>query len=662
MTDLGNDLEDVADGLDSIENAIIKRKEQLKDINNFLEIFDETNEDSHEILPKILKSFPSFFRFPKLISVRLDYGKVGYKTENFEIGSDSDEIAKHAKILEKEFRIKVYYNEGKVFTEYETLLFKRITKVIELYLENTRLKEKRRLLTTFYREILNAIKNGVWVSNEKEIITYCNSGMEKIAGAPIEQIIGKNVLKDFHEETVKIFKKYYLEAKNESKPVRYKNILVHTPSGRKSIQSGWLIPRIKDGKYNGMVCTIDDITEKHQIKEQLDEKKSLYEAIISSNSIGVALVDMKGHPLETNDYLREMFGYSAEELRQMHFKEFTHPHDKEKDLTLYKELIAGKRDFYHIEKRYIHKDGSIVWGYLTATLIRDSKGHPNYVISLVQDITEKKHTEQKLRKSKENLKELNQQLESKVKERTRELTESRKKYKQAFERVNFYKNLITHDMSNILQNIYSSVELVLLYRENPSYGEELNDIIKVLKEQTIRGINFIKNARNLANIENKHQKLEKVDLLDEVEETVRLFKTSYLSRELDIKIKSEMDQVFIKANDLINDIIENLISNSIKYNDSQKVEIKIKIAKQIKDDTQYIRVEVIDNGIGIPDNRKKDIFNQVRNKKFSRSGMGLGLSLVKTIIHIFHGKIWVKNRIKNDHTKGSKFILLLPEF
>ncbi|TXT65011.1 MAG: putative Histidine kinase [Promethearchaeota archaeon] len=662
MTDLGNKLEDKADVLDSIENEKSNRKEQLKEINNFLEIFDESNEGENETLSKIPQSFPKFFRFPKSISLRLDYGNEGYKTKNFETGSDSDEISRYTTILGKRLRIKVYYNGGKIFTEYETLLFKRITKIIKLYLENTRLKEKKRLLTTFYREILNAIKNGVWVSDEKEIITYCNSAMQTIAGVPVEQIIGKNVLTDFHHETVKIFKNYYIKARNSLKPVKYKNIPVDTPSGRKSIQSGWLIPRIKDGKYNGMICTIDDLTEKYQIKEQLDEKKSLYEAIVFSNSIGVAVVDMKGHPLEINDYLLEMFGYSAEELRKMHFKEFTFPKDKGKDLGLYKELIAGKRDFYHIEKRYIHKDGSIVWGYLTATLIRDSQGQPNYVISLVQDITEKKHTEQKLRKSKENLKELNQKLELKVKERTQELSQSRKKYKQAFKRVNFYKNLITHDMSNILQNIYSSVELVLLYRENPSYSDELNDIINVLKEQTIRGINFIKNARNLANLENKQQKLQKIDLLDEIEDTVRIFETSFLSRELDIKIKSEINQVFIKANELINDVIENLLSNSIKYNDSKKVEIRIKISTQIKEDTHYVRVEVIDNGIGIPDNRKKEIFNQIRNKKYSRSGMGLGLSLVKTIVHIFDGKIWVENRIKNDYTMGSKFILLLPEY
>lgn len=121
-------------------------------------------------------------------------------------------------------------------------------------------------------------------------------------------------------------------------------------------------------------------------------------------------------------------------------------------------------------------------------------------------------------------------------------------------------------------------------------------------------------------------------------------------------------EVKIKVNNLISEIFENLISNSIRYNDSSIVIIIIHISRKTIEKKDYIRLEFIDNGIGISDNRKGYIFNQMKGNQFSRRGMGLGLSLVNTIVNIFKGKIWVENRIEDDYTKGSKFILLLPEY
>ena len=115
---------------------------------------------------------------------------------------------------------------------------------------NTNLKE-------FYKTILDHIINGVWVSDKDDIIFYTNKGMETIAGVPAERIIGAMVLNDFPESTLKYFRSYYLKAKDTLKPVYYEAVPVTTPSSRQSYQSGWLVPRIKDGIYDGMGKTLD---------------------------------------------------------------------------------------------------------------------------------------------------------------------------------------------------------------------------------------------------------------------------------------------------------------------------------------------------------------------------------------------------------------------
>ncbi|MBN1215272.1 MAG: ATP-binding protein [Candidatus Lokiarchaeota archaeon] len=90
------------------------------------------------------------------------------------------------------------------------------------------------------------------------------------------------------------------------------------------------------------------------------------------------------------------------------------------------------------------------------------------------------------------------------------------------------------------------------------------------------------------------------------------------------------------------------------------VQIEINIRYHYNQNSSYYRLEFIDNGIGIEDNRKKSIFHRIKRQKEDLSGMGLGLLLVKKIIDLYNGKIWVENRIKDDFSQGSKFIIDLP--
>jgi PAS domain S-box-containing protein len=94
-------------------------------------------------------------------------------------------------------------------------------------------------------------------------------------------------------------------------------------------------------------------------------------------AIGIALVDMQGHPVRANSALEQILGYSAEELAGMVFTDFTHPDDVSADWELFEELIAGDRDNYQLEKRYFRKDGRLIWGDLAVSLVRDEAGNPS---------------------------------------------------------------------------------------------------------------------------------------------------------------------------------------------------------------------------------------------------------------------------------------------
>ncbi|HET9985649.1 MAG TPA: PAS domain S-box protein [Longimicrobiales bacterium] len=115
-------------------------------------------------------------------------------------------------------------------------------------------------------------------------------------------------------------------------------------------------------------------------------------------AIGMAIVGVDGRWLRVNPVLCELLGYAAEELLDRRFQDITHPDDVARDLAQARRLLAGERTSDQIEKRYIRKDGRIVWMQRTASLVRDAAGEPLYYVSQLQDISERKAAEAEIRR------------------------------------------------------------------------------------------------------------------------------------------------------------------------------------------------------------------------------------------------------------------------
>jgi PAS domain S-box-containing protein len=112
--------------------------------------------------------------------------------------------------------------------------------------------------------------------------------------------------------------------------------------------------------------------------------------------IGIAILNFNGNPLITNAYLQNLLQYSGKELRRLTFRDFTHPHDVASDSRLYEELVAGLRQEYKVDKRYIRKDGEIVNAKATVSMIFDKYNKKKYILAFVEDVTEQLKIEKKL--------------------------------------------------------------------------------------------------------------------------------------------------------------------------------------------------------------------------------------------------------------------------
>lgn len=131
------------------------------------------------------------------------------------------------------------------------------------------------------------------------------------------------------------------------------------------------------------------------------ESENLFQTLFENASIGVSIIDNQGCPFVTNRRLQRIIGYTGEQLRQMSFLDFTLPDDRDKDWELFNQLKDGKINFYQLEKRYIHKDGHLVWVDLTVSMVKDNEGIPFGIVCMIQDITGQKFAQEALRESEE---------------------------------------------------------------------------------------------------------------------------------------------------------------------------------------------------------------------------------------------------------------------
>jgi diguanylate cyclase (GGDEF)-like protein/PAS domain S-box-containing protein len=121
-----------------------------------------------------------------------------------------------------------------------------------------------------------------------------------------------------------------------------------------------------------------------------------FRTLFEGASIGIARLGRDERAADTNPALEELLGYSAAELAAMSFREFTHPEDVERSAELYGEMMAGRRDAYQLEVRFVRRDQNEVWGQITAVLERDGDGRPAFAVTMIENITQRKVAESAL--------------------------------------------------------------------------------------------------------------------------------------------------------------------------------------------------------------------------------------------------------------------------
>lgn len=212
-----------------------------------------------------------------------------------------------------------------------------------------------------------------------------------------------------------------------------------------------------------------EVATRRKSEEASRRSEERFRATFDEAAIGFAQVAPDGRWLRVNHKLCEIVGYTREELLTMTFQEITHPEDLETDLGLVRQVLAGELQTYSLEKRYIRKDGAVIWINVTVSLVRDGLNQPSYFISGVEDITAWKHAEEAIR-------ELNASLEGRVAERTAQL-------EAAVRDLEAFSYSVSHDLRAPLRSI-DGFSRILIAQHAAELSPEAREYLQIVRTGT----------------------------------------------------------------------------------------------------------------------------------------------------------------------------------
>lgn len=253
--------------------------------------------------------------------------------------------------------------------------------------------EKKLAQERFTRAFRNAPTATIITTFEEGRIVEVNDRFERLSEFTRDELIGRTVIE--LGLWVNLDDRARLLAQvSQHGLVRNFETLLRTKSGKVCVVSASVTTIELEGKPC-LLANLLDITERKQMEQALRESEEAFRMLFEANPLGIGLYRPDGTFLRCNAALQKLLGYSAEELKTV---DPTHPDDRAEGAQLFREVAEGRRDGYCRQKRYIRKDGRVIWANLTAAAVHDAKGDVRYIVLIAEDVTDRKHAEEALQK------------------------------------------------------------------------------------------------------------------------------------------------------------------------------------------------------------------------------------------------------------------------
>ena len=512
-------------------------------------------------------------------------------------------------------------------------------KVLNADLE-TQVEERTLQLTTekaILEAVLNSIQEGIVVMRSDGQIVLSNPAASQIYTLEPTR---RQHLNGGHPNDLHSHLELFVNRALQGEVFTDQQLTIHCPNGEEkwvSMSGAAVQDRVLDAQL--AVTTTRDITKRKQAEaairereEALRQNEAKFRALFERAALSISLVDLQARIRSTNPVFEIMLGYSAEEMRcDTWLADCSHPDDMATDLEFFRELVAGKRDYYKMEKRYFHKDGHLVWGFLTVSLVKDCAGKPLFAFAMVEDITLRKQAEIELRQAKE-----------------------------AAEAGSQAKSVFLATMSHELRTPLTAILGMSKLLGQEIYGglnSKQKEYITCIHQSGKHLLELINDILDISKVEAGKEELTLVPL------DIRGLCGSCLAMvqeqadEKGLKLQSQIDtqaDVCIADERRLKQMLLNLLRNAIKFTPAGGVSLAV---QKVPQGTEFT---VSDTGIGIAPEQMPLLFqafsqlDSCLNRQYEGTGLGLALTHQLALLH--GGNVTVQSTLG----EGSRFTLFLP--
>jgi PAS domain S-box-containing protein len=279
--------------------------------------------------------------------------------------------------------------------------------------ERKKAEQERNRITQQMQQLLDFTGQGLYGIDMQGNCTFMNRATCEMVGYRAEEALGRNMHELVHHHKpdgspypVDQCPIYLAIRKGEG--CRAGNEVMWRRDGTLIPVEYSSFPILDGGKITGAVVTISDVTERLRTQETLREREQLFRTIFENAPIGISLCKVAGPQYFTNPALHQMLGCTAEDLSSVEkWDQLVHPEDRTWTAQRYAELLEGKREYDEYEQRFVRPDGRIVTADGRFSVVRDAAREPQYLLNMTEDITERKASEDLLRKREEELRHAN---------------------------------------------------------------------------------------------------------------------------------------------------------------------------------------------------------------------------------------------------------------
>jgi PAS domain S-box-containing protein len=513
------------------------------------------------------------------------------------------------------------------------------------------------------RNVLETLPVGVWIMDSTGQVTQANRAAVEIwAGA---KLVAPEQFGEYKGWWLDTGKRVSAEEWGGARAIAKGEISLNDEveieafdGSRKIILNSSIPIWNEKGEISGAITVNQDITARKRAEAALRDSEEKFRAVFEQAAVGMGRVSFgDARWIDVNNAFSRMLGYSRQEMLAIPWPEMTHPEDVDLDLVPFQQMAAGRLGSYMVEKRFLHKEGHLVWARLSLSLVRNAHGDPDYEIAIIEDITSRKHAEEVVRQAKD-------QLEERVRERTQELEKAYADLKrETEERLAAVEDLRKNEqlliqqsrlaalgemLGNIAHQWRQPLNVLGLLIQQLAMDYEYGGVTQEhLDKEVAKAMQLILHMSQTINDFQNFLQQDKQKVCFNVNEvvatTISLLEATLKTMNVTVEIDQKEEITITGYRNEFAQVVMNIVTNSRDVFRERNIASPKVVITLFRESGRSV-VTIADNGGGIPEAIIEKIFDPYFTTKGPDRGTGIGLFMSKNIIEkSMNGVLTVRN-------------------